>query len=135
MIDIVGLDELEKGRELVLGEQGLDFHVLAAGETALDLVEAAAALEFVHYEVAQPFVFFGNHTDTLALVDARHEVVHHDSVNPGTHKTDYNQMNGVDEEGRAADDGAAIHRLPILSVVRALMWSSIMVRTESFATE
>ena len=105
-VDVVLLDVVHHAGELILGEEGLDFHVGVAGVSAADIVEGAAALEGFNDVGTDFFAAVGDDADTLALVHAGHEVVQGEAVHPGADEADDDHPERVDGEGGAADDGA-----------------------------
>ena len=103
--NLVVLQVGEELAELVLGEEHLQLDGLLVGVAADDLVEGAAAMQFIDDVVADAVVIFRHDADALAVVEGGGEVVDHQAVNPGADETDGHHAEVVDEEGRTADDG------------------------------
>ena len=102
-VDVVFFHEIHHVGELVLGEEGLDFHVGVAGVAAVDIVQGAAALEGFHDVGADFLAAVGDDADALALVHAGHEVVQGEAVHPGADEADDDHPERVDGEGGAAE--------------------------------
>ena len=105
-VDVVLFHEIHYAGELVLGEEGLDFHMGVAGIAAMDVIEGAAALKGFHDVGADFLAAVGNDADALALVHAGHEIVQGEAVHPGADQADDDHPERVDGKGGAADDGA-----------------------------
>ncbi len=95
--------------ELIFVEEHLEFDGLLAGIAAGDLVEGAAAVEFLDDVFADALIVFGDDAEALVVVEGGGEVVDHEAVDPGADEADDDHAEGVDSEGGAADDGAG-HR-------------------------
>ena len=91
--------------ELVLGQQAFQFNGFFIGITTRHFVQRAAAHQFVDDVTADAVVIFGDDAHTLLVVEARGEIVHHQTVDPSANKTDNHHVEGVNGEGGAADDG------------------------------
>jgi len=102
----IGLDIVHQGGEFGVGENGLQFHVLLAGIAADEREEAAAPVKFVYYVAAEPFVLGRDDAHALLAVEAGHEIVHREAVDPGADDADDHHAERVDGEGAAADERA-----------------------------
>ena len=105
-LDLVVADIGHQVGELVLGQQGLDLKALFAAVAAHDGIEAAAAMELFNDMPADQLMILGNDADAFLAVEAGREVVDGQAVDPGTDQTENDQMERVDGESGAADDGA-----------------------------
>ena len=96
------MHEVDQAREVVFREHDLELHVLLALVAARHLVQGAAAIDGVDHKVYDLPVVVGDDIHAYARVDACHEVVYHQAVDPRAHQAHDDQAHVVDQEGRAA---------------------------------
>ena len=63
-------------------------------------------MELINDIFADALVIFRDNAEFLVVVEGSGEVVDHETVNPSTDEADDDHTEVIDEEGRAADNGA-----------------------------
>ena len=108
-VDMILFHVLEKSSVFMLGEKGLNLHARLFCKSSFYFIQGTSSDKFLNNVFADSVIVLGNNADPLSAVEALHEIVDCQTIEPGTDDTDYNHPETVsgDEYGRQTDCNAS----------------------------